>query len=455
MKRIPTPNRLPAGEGGSAKTSSASASAHARKLVSASLLGPVATLLAAGGLACGEASDSVSPEAVAPELAQRAYVVSEQSDELFVVDLGSMTEVGRVDTHIGEGVNENHMAILSPGGEKIYVMATAKDEVVVVDAASLAVTGTIPVGHHATHANTCVGCGPGGRDELWVVNEGGGHGEDVGAEEAGGEARHDGSSLSVIDMALDEVVQTIEDDSFSVPHFVRFADRLAYVPSIGGNQISVVDRDTYSVTEVLVLGGESEPGECSGDPCGFADAQIDREGMLFAAHIETGRVLVYDTVEKQRFEDITMGDHPWSVFVDPLSSEFDTVLMPNWGDETVSVVDRSERAEVARSADGDQESYGVNYSPLAPGQAFVLNRTKEQVAVIDRVTGERDELLPLGGTTETGSTTADGRYLLLPLSSSGEFVVLDAVDRSEIARFGDVGQYPWSVTTVGGQNYCH
>ena len=26
---------------------------------------------------------------------------------------------------------------------------------------------------------------------------------------------------------------------------------------------------------------------------------------------------------------------------------------------------------------------------------------------------------------------------------------------AEVARFDDVGAYPWSVTTVGGQNYCH
>jgi hypothetical protein len=27
--------------------------------------------------------------------------------------------------------------------------------------------------------------------------------------------------------------------------------------------------------------------------------------------------------------------------------------------------------------------------------------------------------------------------------------------RKEVARFSDVGAFPWSVTTIGGQNYCH
>jgi hypothetical protein len=75
--------------------------------------------------------------------------------------------------------------------------------------------------------------------------------------------------------------------------------------------------------------------------------------------------------------------------------------------------------------------------------------------VIDRGTGELVEAIDVGGTTETASTTGDGKYLLLPISSSNEFRVLDAVTRGEVARFDYVGEYPWSVTTVGGPNYCH
>ena len=110
---------------------------------------------------------------------------------------------------------------------------------------------------------------------------------------------------------------------------------------------------------------------------------------------------------------------------------------------------------MARSPEGDQESYGVNYSPLAEGEAFVLNTVKERVAVIDRMSGDLIEAIDVGGTTETASTTGDGRYLLLPLSSSNQFAVYDVTSHAEVARFDDVGMYPWSVTTVGGQNYCH
>jgi YVTN family beta-propeller protein len=422
-------------------------------------IGAALTLAFACG-ACSSSNDDITEaNDVATEemLANRAYVISELSDELFVMDLRDMTRVGSVSTTVGApGANANHMAMLSPDGRKAYVSATDKDAIVVVDTVRMEVIREIAVGAHPTHANDCVGCAPFGRNELWVVNEGGDHHAAEG--EAAGEEREEHppqGSISVIDMDTDEVVETLTDPSLMVPHFARFSAGRAYVPSIGGNHITVFDLETRAKVDTLVLEGMGEPSPCSADPCGFADAQIDGNGLLVAAHIETGRVIMYDTKARQRFADLSAGNRPWSVFVDNLSNVYDTHLMPNWGDSSVSILDRLERREIARSEEGDQESYGVNYSPLAPEQAFVLNRMKERVAVIDRTNGDLIESINVGGTTETASTTGDGKYLLLPLSSSNEFAVFDFATRGEVARFGDVGEYPWSVTTVGGQNYCH
>jgi YVTN family beta-propeller protein len=406
--------------------------------------------LATLGVACGNSDDATELGVTPQDLENRAYVISEGSDDLFVVDLSNMSEVGKIDTSVGSGPNANHMSMLSRDGSKMYITASEQDTLVVVDTTTLEVIRQVPLGAHPTHAETCPGCGVDGHDQLWVVNEGGEH-----AEEEGGSGELQRGSVSIVDMVTDEVVRTFSDPSLVVPHFVRFHDRTAYIPSIGGNQITVLNVDSFQVEDVLVLDGETGPGACSGDPCGFADAQIDRNGLLVAAHIETGRVLSYDTVNHTRRPDIIAGNRPWAIFVDSLSNVFDTHLMPNWGDSTVSLIDRVEQREIARSPEGDQESYGVNYSPLAEGEAFVLNTVKERVSVIDRTSGELIEALDVGGTTETASTTGDGRYLLLPLSSSNQFVVYDVTTRAEVARFDDVGTYPWSVTTVGGQNYCH
>jgi YVTN family beta-propeller protein len=411
----------------------------------------IAGALSLALVACAGGGADPADEGYAREvLDARAYVVSEQSDQLFVADMRSLTEVGVVDTRMGDGANSNHMAIISSDARKIYVVATAKDAVVVVDAQTLRVLSTIPTGAHPTHANLCPGCSPSGGDELWLVNEGHAHGGGA----AQPEASHPGS-ISVIDVQTDRVTETLLDASLMVPHFVRFSAGSAYVPSIGGNQITVIDVATRRVSDVLLLDGVSAPGACAGDPCGFADAQIDPDGLLVSAHIETGQVLVYDTTSHSRKRDIPGGSRPWAVFVDVEDNSFDTQLMPNWGDSSVSLIDLERQVEVARSREGDAESYGVNYSRLAPGEAFVLNRQKERVAVIDRQTGAAIDSLAVGGTTETASTSADGRYLLLPLSSTNQFAIWDVVYREEVALFEGVGVYPWSVTTTGGQNYCH
>ncbi|HTV21255.1 MAG TPA: hypothetical protein VMG12_21360 [Polyangiaceae bacterium] len=418
----------------------------------ATAAGPLLASLAALSIGCSSSDDTTDVGVTPEDLANRAYVISEESNELFVVDLSTMSEVGKVDTSVGIGPNANHMSMLNMDGSKMYITASEQDTLVVVDTRTLEVIRQMPLGAHPTHAETCPGCGVDGHDQLWVVNEGGEHSEEGGAGEEG--EVHPGS-VSIIDMQTDEVVRTFSDPSLVVPHFVRFHDHTAYIPSIGGNQITVLNRDTFEVEDVLLLDGVTEPGACAGDPCGFADAQIDQNGLLVAAHIETGHVLSYDTVNRARRPDLVTGNRPWSIFVDPLSNVFDTHLMPNWGDSTVSLIDRVDSREVARSPEGDQESYGVNYSPLAEGEAFVLNTVKERVAVIDRVSGTLIEALDVGGTTETASTTGDGRYLLLPLSSSNQFAIYDVTTKAEVARFDDVGAYPWSVTTVGGQNYCH
>lgn len=361
-------------------------------------------------------------------LLTRAYVVSESSDDLFVIDYASLSVVGTVDTGAGAEPNRNHMAVVTPDGRKVYVAATEQDQIIVVDAVTLTATHRIEVGDRPTHLDLRPGAG-----ELWVVNEA-------------------SDSISVIDTGSDQVRHTIRDDSFMVPHFVRFTGDAAYVPSIGGNQISVVDLERYRVREVIALG--DGPARCAADPCGFADAQIDPDGVLWAAHIQSGTVLAYDTRTQTTLGTVTVGQTPWAVFVAPEDSP-GPAMMPNWDDASVSVLASDPVGELARSDAGSRESYGVHVSALVPEHAFVLSRSDQQVNVVDRGSGDLRHTIPLGGTTETAAITADGRYLLLPLSSADALAVVEVTTHDIVARFDDIGRYPWSVTTVGAQNYCH
>jgi YVTN family beta-propeller protein len=370
------------------------------------------------------------------DLTLRAYVVSEQSDDLFVLDLGGdvPSAVGSLTTTVTPGqVNENHMAMVSEDATKVYVTATHADAVVVVDAASLSVIGKIDVGHHPTHGMIRPGAA-----ELWIVNE-------------------ESNSVSIIDTATDSVVATLQDPSLVVPHQVRFDHlaQLAFVSSIGGNQITVIEAPTRLVVDVLVTDGLSE-GACSGDPCGYADAQIAADGMLYAAHIESGKLLVYDTLTLTRLPDRQLGPQPWIAHVELFGGlQPSHFLVPNFGDGTLSRVDSSNAQVVDVLPQGDSEVYGVNYSTLADDLAFVMNRNREVVSVIDVLTGSLVKEIDVGGTLETAGTSDDGRFILCPVSSSGDLVVIGAATLEIVATFPGVGVYPWSVATVGGQNYCH
>lgn len=377
--------------------------------------------------ACTSPVDSQDPAASA-DLTKRAYVVSNESNELFVFDYATLEEVGSLDTTAVSGaVNGNHMAMVTMDGAKVYITAAEQDMLVVVDAASLTVKKTLPIGTHATHMAF-----RDGTDELWIMAE-------------------DDNAVVVFDTVTDRITRSITDDSINLPHFARFSGDYAYVPSIGGNNVSIVDLATYAVVDTLV-GDGLEEGACEGDPCGYADAQIDPNGVLFASNFSTGKVIVYDTASGERQPDVAVGAQTWSAFVNPFADGDSYAFVPSWMTSTVSRIGADGSAQIWTA--GDDEVYGVNFSAQAPDEAFVLNRTKNQVNILDRESGEVLDTLDVGGTTETGTTTPDGR-LLLPISSTGEVAVIDTATHEELARFSGVGTYPWSAATADGQNYCH
>ena len=62
------------------------------------------------------------------------------------------------------------------------------------------------------------------------------------------------------------------------------------------------------------------------------------------------------------------GHLPW-----PLRS-----VVPNFGDRTISVISgETPKPAVSATLPGDEEAYGVNYSPLEPDLAFVMNRVRQ------------------------------------------------------------------------------
>lgn len=393
------------------------------------LAGGALLLVALAGTAGCSAGDGpgVSQEA----LANRAYIVALESDELTVIDLDRLEVIGQVST----GGVSNHMAELNADFTKVYVDSSDTDETVVVDATTFEVTKRITTGHHPTHISLS-------RDgRLFAVM----------AEEEGTGA------VTFIDPVKDVEVKRLP--GFYTPHFMRFSHdgRYGYVANINAHHLTRVNLDTLEIEDHIALDGFEGPPNVTEAPeeGGFADAQIDAHGMLYSAHNDTGRVLIYDTEAEQKVGELAVGRNPWIVYAEHPFVDIPVRVVPNFGDQTVSVISGETREITSTVEAADNESFGVNYSPLVPDHAFVMNRFREDIAVVDTAKGEEIASIPVGGNTETAATTADGKWIVAAVSSASQVVVIDAMTNEIVKTFDNVGTYPWSVTIPNGQNYCH
>ena len=362
------------------------------------------------------------------DLVNRAYIVSRDSAEMTVVDLRSLEVLAKVDT---AGVG-NHMAELSPGFDKIFVTSPDTNEVVVVDAVSYKIVTRIKVGAHPTHlAMSSAG------DLIGVMAEWEG-------------------AVSFIDVKT--LTEKARVPGFVTPHFIRYSPdgKYGYVANAGASRVTRVDLATLTIDAQLELEGLPGDGPVE-DEGGFHDAQIDADGILYAAHGATGRVLVYDTNTKEMLPELQVGANPWMVYatVPPAWTNLPRrYLVPNLGDKTVSNIN-AQVGTVEGSLPGDEEAYGVNYTSAVPGKAFVMNRVRQDVAVVNTMDGTITARIPVGGNTETASTTSDGKWVVAAVSGADRVVVIDAVTNEIVKSFDGLAAYPWSVTIPYGQNYCH
>jgi YVTN family beta-propeller protein len=262
-------------------------------------------------------------------------------------------------------------------------------------------------------------------------------------------------SVSFIDPVTDTETKRLE--GFYTPHFMRFSrdGKYGYVANIGAHHLTRVDLATREIADHIPLEGFEGPPNATLAPeeSGFADAQIDADGMLYAAHASTARVLVYDTVAQQKVAERVVGPTPWIAYAEhPFTNLPRRQLVPAFGDQTVALL---RGADVMSLPAGDMESFGVNFSSEAPNKAFVMNRVREDITVVDTALGTVTGNIDTGGTTETASTTADGKWIVATVSSSNQVIVIDAKTNAIVKTFEHVGKYPWSVTIPNGQNYCH
>lgn len=363
------------------------------------------------------------------DLEKRAYIISKDSDEVHVIDLDKLEVCGVAHT----GGQALHMGELNQDFTKIYVDSSETNETVVVDVKSMAVEKRIATPRHPTHITLT-------RDGRMFA---------VMAEED--------DAVMFIDSSTSSPIKTLP--GFFLPHFMRmsFDGKFGYVANLKSNHLTRVDLTTLSIDGYIPLEGFQAPPNhvVLDEEAGFADAQIDQTtGLLYAAYRDTGRVLVYDTMKQQKLTELPVGNYPWIVYAEhPFAEVSRRHVVPNFGDQSASILNAT--TVLAALPVADNESYGVNYSPLVPDQAFVMNRNKREIVVMDTARMEAMDHIDVGGTTETASTTADGKWIVATVSSANRVVVIDAMSHQILKAFENIGHYPWSVTIPNGQNYCH
>lgn len=370
-----------------------------------------------------------SSNVTADELANRAYIISKDSSEMTIIDLKSLKVIGRVDT----GGVGNHMAELTPDFSESFVDSPETNESIVVDNRTQKIITRVPLSGFPTHISLS-------RDgKLFGVVE------------------EDDNAVAFLDPTGHKLVKRVE--GFHKPHFVRWAPdgQYAYVANIDAHFISKVDLDTWKITDEIPLEGVDPKSDDAMAPeeSGFADVQIDADGVLHGADIGRGRVLRYDTNKQEKLSEVKVGPKPWIVYAEHPFEKVNVRVVPNWGDQTVSMIRPKENDAQNIAGAADQDSNGVNYTSLAPDKAFVMNRLREDIAVINTKTGEVTDHIEVGGNTETASTTPDGKWIVATVSSANRVVVIDAVTNGIVKQFDNIGNYPWSVTIPRGQNYCH
>ncbi len=382
----------------------------------------------------GCSSAPSGPGGVGPEsldLVNRAYVVSRDSGDVTVIDLRTLTIIGSIDI----GGKLDHMAELNADFTKAYVDSPGTNESVVFDTATLTEIKRIQLGGEPTHLSLS-------RDGklLGIVNE-------------------YSNAVSFVDTEKDEEIARIATGGFHLPHFVRFAPdgRYAYVANNQSYHLTRIDLTTLTIDGYVTLDGYQPPPNETVLPreAGFADAQIDNKGVLYAAHATAGKVLVYDTVAQRKIGELPVGANPWIVYAEHPFDGIAQHVVPNFGDQTVSLIRHDTPAIDGAVPGADQQSYGVNYSPLVPNLAYVMNRIRSEIAVVDTSTASLVKTIAVGGNTETASTTPDGKLIVAAVSGANRVVVIDALTGTIVKAFDNVGNYPWSVTIPRGQNYCH
>ena len=378
------------------------------------------------GLGALSALAMTAPGAFALEdLSHHVFVPNRASADVAVID----TRIDEVVAHIPVG-RVPHQVAISLERERMVVSNTADNTLSVIDLGSMSTVATVPLGNEPEHIEIDPS---GGLVAVGNIGEG---------------------TVSLVSLVENREVGRIE--GLHEPHNMTFdsAGARLYVGNLGASFVSVVDVAAARVVDEIVVGPDralAALGEVDEAYQGIINVTGTPDGRLgFAAYGEGDRMAVIDLESGLILKTLTLGDTPWRAFG---TADGRYMIIPNNGDETISIVSTESLTEVARLP-GAADMTGVN-TGLRDSVAYVISRGDDKALVVDLDTLTLRGEVALPGTPETGVTTPDGSRLYVALSDADRVAVIDMGAREVVAVIDDVGEEPWGAHMAGALNYCH
>ena len=395
----------------------------------------VALILSVGvvGLAVGNGWSGMAEKKEMVGLDPRgiAVIANRDSSDLTLIDLQTDKVVGRI--ALAEFTNP-HMAMMTMDGKKILVSGTGKDQFVIIDVATRRIEKVVETGQGPEHFDIT-------RDNrfAYVGNMG-------------------DSTLSVVD--LQKGAETTRLAGFFEPHgfSVLPDDSKVLVSNFGAHEVGVVKTETTKLAKRLAVGNVQQlaaqnPSAFLTDIKGIANPTLTPDGRYaYAADGDSGEVAVIDTKSEKVIKKIQVGKEPWRAYASP---DGKWMLVPNNGDETVSVIDTTLMA-VVTTLKGGPGMTGVNFAN--GDKAYIISRGDSTLYVYDLKTFNQVNRLKIGArlALETAATTGDGMKIYLASSTDDAVYVIETAT-DKIKQIPNVGRFPWGVSILGAgsANYCH
>jgi len=358
------------------------------------------------------------------------FVTNRDSGDVTVIDAQTDQIINRV--NLESWVN-SHMAMsMQMGGKKMLLVSGTQKNVVYLIDLDNGTAKVVPTGLAPEHFDAS----PDGHTAYF--------------------ANIDGGSISAVDIMAGKELARIE--GFYEPHGVTFHPTLkkAYIPNLGAHEVGVIDTVEHKLIKRIAIGelpkvAALNPDKYLGEIQGIVNVTLTPDGRYaYAADGDSGQVGVIDTATDEVVKTLQTGEEPWRAYASP---DGKWMMIPNNGDETVTVID-ARKHKVVATLPGGAGMTGINYA-LDNRKAYVIAAEDSSVLVYNLPSFTSKKLV-LGKNLalETAATTPDGKKVYVAASTDNSVYVINAED-DQVKRIANVGQFPWGVAIMDGQNYCH